>query len=126
MSNIQQIEDSIAQSSKVIAKRDALLRLYENADFKEIILEEYLREQAIRMTYLYGSGALQAEAKAEIERDLHAVGAFRQFLKAIVTNGNEAVSDKESAEWQLEEYRAMTREQQQEEDHIVDARDLGV
>jgi hypothetical protein len=126
MNQLKKIEDSIASAKGRIARAAGAARLYDNPDFKRLIVEEYLRDQPIRMVNLYGSGSLLPEQKRELELDLHAVGALQTFLYRTFGDGELAESDLESAEYDLQIY---LQEQQNGEETFVnpnhDARNLG-
>jgi hypothetical protein len=64
MSNdVHVIEQSIEAARADIERNDAVNRLYENPDFKSVILEGYFKEEAARIVFLNileaGVGALQ-------------------------------------------------------------------
>ena len=45
MSQTEEIELSIVEAKRMIARKDAASRLADNADFKELILDGYLKER---------------------------------------------------------------------------------
>jgi hypothetical protein len=104
MSDLKTIEDSIVYAKARIEKGDALERLNANPDFKRLIVDDYLREQAARLVHLYGSGVLTAEQRPEVERDMHAIGALKHYFYRLVNDANQADSDLASAEYALQEY----------------------
>ena len=124
MNDLDKIENSIAHARKVIAKGDALQRLMDNSDFKAVVLDAYLKDEPVRMVHYYGSGIGSPEEKAEIERDMHGVGALKSFFSLIMTNASQADSDLQSALAAREEYIAQAQANE-EEVFTEDRRGLG-
>jgi small-conductance mechanosensitive channel len=83
-SEIQQLEHEIQQSKKSVDLGNALERLLNNRDFKNIVLKGYLEQEAVRLVHLKASPAMDSPAKqASIVRDIDAIGAFSVFLNEI-------------------------------------------
>ena len=60
-SEIQQLEHEIQTSKKSVELGNALERLFNNRDFKNIVLKGYLEQEAVRLVHL--------KASPEMERD---------------------------------------------------------
>ena len=59
----------------------ALERLYTNRDFKRLILDGFLRDEAIRLVHLKGSPDMQAPAQqTAIVRDIDAIATLSQHF----------------------------------------------
>jgi hypothetical protein len=109
MSNaaIQQIEQNIKQAKLAIGFRAALDRLFSNRDFKQVILDGYFREEAIRLVHLKADPNFQtAERQAEIVGDLDAIGKLNRFFVTTHQLAAQAVKSVESDEAMLEELLA--------------------
>lgn len=64
-----------------IAFGEALERLLTNADFKTVILDGYLKDEAVRLVHLKCEHALQEPIQqAAIDRGITAISEFRQYL----------------------------------------------
>jgi len=110
--NIQEIEITIEEAKACQTRKNTLLRLYDNPDFKDIILEGFFKEEAERIVSLRGSpncrmgeqGAMQYALANDI---ITSIGGLRQFLITIETRGNAAdqalVADEETHQQLLNE-----------------------
>lgn len=85
---LEQVELTIEQAHDSIALKQALTRLYENADFKKIILEGYLQKEAARMVHAKAEPSLQSENdQLQLTRMIDGVGYFRQYLNKVYQFG---------------------------------------
>ena len=83
-SEIQQLEHEIQTSKKSVELGNALERLFNNRDFKNIVLKGYLEQEAVRLVHLKASPEMDTTAKqAAIVRDIDAIGALSSFFKEI-------------------------------------------
>lgn len=99
--DVTTLEIGISEARKDVALRDALLRLQTNKDFKDVINERYLKEEAIRLTHCLGSPNM--EMKQEIIVDsLQAISMFKQFLHFVIMLGNQAEQKILDSEEQLD------------------------
>lgn len=120
MSQQQQVQLTIDEANKQIARGEALGRLLNNPDFAEIVGEVYYKEEPARLSGLLGdiagsyrfcptSQALTlppeqfVQMRESIEKDLHAVGAFQSFLRVVAWRA-------ERAQEALDELEAMENE----------------
>lgn len=82
--HIQQIELNILQAKALIAHGEALRRLSNNKDFKAIIREGYLKDEAIRLVHLKGAPSRQsAQEQAEIVKEIDGIGALMGYFQVI-------------------------------------------
>jgi hypothetical protein len=109
MSNAQQIEQielTIEQGRAKIAKGNALNRLSENPDFKEIVREGYFKDEAVRLVQAKASPGMSNDAgQAAIVKSIDAIGGLLQYFVTIQTEANlalEAMGDHEEAITELE------------------------
>lgn len=62
----------------------ALERLRTNRDFKTLVVEGYLKDEAVRLVHAKSNPALQSAAdQAAIVRDIDAIGSLAQFFNTI-------------------------------------------
>lgn len=101
---IQSVDASIESLKQTIALADSFKRLSTNKDFKKLIIEEYLKNNAIRLVHLTTNTALNAEA---IQNDIKGIAAFNQYLLNVAQAG--AVAERE-----LEEANVLKAELQEE------------
>lgn len=108
MSNdVQELELSIKDAKKMVDLGNALERLLKNRDFKKVVQEEYLEQEAIRLVHLKGDGNMQSEqAQRAIDRDISAISAFRQFLDMVFAKADHAREAIAECEEALDEIRA--------------------
>lgn len=102
------INKQIEEAKKKIARKDALMRLEQNPDFKELIQKGFLESHAIRQVMLKAHPGMQSEAMQKLfDQQITAVGGFKQFLVSIVSEGLAAqeslVSDEATQEELLKE-----------------------
>ena len=104
---IQEIELSMSEAKKTVDLGKSVERLRKNRDFKKVIEETYLREEAIRLVHLKSSPAMQRpEMQANIDADIKAIGSFAQFLDTITAMADRASGELADGEAALEELRA--------------------
>lgn len=101
MSQVNQVQLTIEEAEKQIARGEAMERLLNNPDFAEIIGNVYYKEEPARLSGLLGDigGSYRwcpnqqamslppeqfVKMRADIERDLHAVGAFQAFVRVVL------------------------------------------
>ncbi len=93
MSNTDEMKEamiSMEEAKEGVALRDAVLRLFDNADFKAVIHVGYFRDEAARMTLLMGDPRLPDSAKNALSTDVYGPGALRRYLSSVCANGNQA------------------------------------
>jgi hypothetical protein len=107
MSNQQDceaVELSIADCKVAIARKDKLVRLQDNADFKALISEGFLEDHAVRQVMLKAHPGMQTDqAQNLLNQQITAVGGFKQFLINVYTEGMTAEATLVSDEATLEE-----------------------
>lgn len=98
--NQNTVEVTVEDAEKQVARGEALQRLMINPDFVEIIGKAYYQEEPARLSGLLGDigGSYRwcpnnqaislpptqlAKMQADVERDLHAVGALQSFFRVV-------------------------------------------
>ena len=99
----QQIKD--AQASLELGK--ALTNLRQNPDFKKLMIDGYLKNEAIRLVHLKADPSMSSQAnQAAVIRDIDAIGAIDQYFRAIAMMGARAeisIADAEQAILDIQE-----------------------
>ncbi len=112
-----QVDLTKEEAEKQIARGEALERLIINPDFMELIGNVYYKEEPARLAGLLGDigGSYRwcpnnqamslppeqfVKMQADIERDIHAIGAFQAFLRVVAWRADmckQALDDMEAA-----------------------------
>lgn len=96
----QQIKD--AQGSLELGK--ALASLRHNADFKKLVIDGYLKNEAVRLVHLKSDPSMSsADNQAAVVRDIDAIGALAQFFRTVEMMGTRAESSIAEAEQAITE-----------------------
>jgi len=88
MSNeqVQAIEKSIRNAKKAIDIGAAVERLRNNRDFKAVILDGYLEQEAIRLVHVKAAPEFQSpERQAAVMRDIDSIGALSGYLNNLIS-----------------------------------------
>jgi len=102
----REIEISIEQARSVVARKDAVMRLRQNPDFRLIFDDGYFIQEPARLVSLLTDPEWAGDEKQEeIMRDMYGVSATRQYLVGIVGFGRQMERNIASSETQLEELR---------------------
>lgn len=88
---------------------EALIRLYENKDFKEVFLDNYLKEEPVRLTYLLSAPEFnmtdkKAMHRSEIHERLIGVSRFESYMRYIFNLGEQASKQLMQLEQNNKEY----------------------
>lgn len=82
---VRRIEQSIRESVKEVEFAEALQRLQNNRDFKRVVLDGYLTQEAVRLVHLMSDPAVQDPATQQsIHLQLRAVGELNAFFQRVV------------------------------------------
>lgn len=77
-------------AESILKYSDALKRLQKNRDFKLLIQQEYLNDNAVRLVHASGNYRLTDPERESIQKDIYAVSSFAQFLDAVHAQGQVA------------------------------------
>lgn len=82
---LQELDYLIKESKKTIELGASLNRLMNNKDFKAVILDGYLREEAIRLVNLKGSPEIEGDPKKEaaVMKQIDSIGSFAGYLRTV-------------------------------------------
>ncbi len=118
---IETIEITIEEAKAAVQFRDEALELSNNALFKKLILNNYFKEEPTRIAQVYAHPSINADQRAMLERDLHAVGALRLFMQKLIQMGDIAAREIKASQETLDELRSMRAEDvAMEDDEDVD------
>jgi hypothetical protein len=98
-SELEEIQLSIQAARDLVEKRDALITLSKNEQFKKMILEGYLKNEAVRLAQISGEYA-HREYRGEIMGMITGISYFNQWIEQVLREGDnaeEAIREHEQA-----------------------------
>lgn len=96
---IDSLHRNIAANREFIARAECLTRLQANPDFKTIIAQGYLRDEAVRLVHAKSNIALQsAESQAAIIKQIDAIGCVEAYFREVERQAKQAISNIEADE----------------------------
>ena len=111
MSEVSALERQHSDAKEHIARRDLALKLYNNREFKKLILEEFCVNDCARYAQSSADPALKPENRADALAIAQASGHLRRYLSVIVTLGNQAEGQMQSLEEAILEARSQEDEE---------------
>ena len=110
MSEQNEIEVTLEGLRTQVTNKERLHRLLQNDDFKELILEGYIKNEAVRGTKLLGDPAMRANQRAfdSTVDQLKAIGLFDNHLRTVEQVGL-------MAQDQIKAYESMELEEDEAE-----------
>lgn len=104
---LKEIENNIKEARKTVELGNALDRLFNNRDFKKIVLDGYFKDEAIRLVHLKGDPAVQsAESQAAIIRSMEGISELNNYFRNLRHQVMLAEKSIESDEAMIEEMLA--------------------
>jgi len=91
-SQIEEVELSITEARKMVHKRDQLFKLMKNRDFKVIVEDGYLIDEAARLVSISADSNLK-DVRDDIFTAIQGISTFRQYMHTIITMGNMAENE---------------------------------
>lgn len=107
MSDIQDLEQGIADAKDLISRRDAALKLSENREFRSLFIDGYFKEEAARLVQLSSDPALNTDQRADALAMAQATGHMKRYLSMAVQMGAVAERELPDMEAELETLRAL-------------------
>jgi len=102
----KQIEISISNAREIVDKRDKMLKLIKDPLFKELIEEQYFKDEASRLVLLLTDPEFASDERQEaIRGDMIGISALRQYIRNVLTFGNQMEQQIANSENTLEELR---------------------
>lgn len=105
MNDIQQAELSLQEAKRLVGLKEQALRLSQNKDFQDLILNGYFVDEAARLTHLLGDAALP-DHQSYVLQDLHGIASFKRYMSKIVQLGVIAENEITVVEQTLDELRS--------------------
>lgn len=84
---IQEVEVNIDDAKKQVELGKAVERLRQNKDYQLVIGEGYLKDEALRNTYLLGDPNLPKDRYEDVQLSLRGIGEFNYFLSFLENRG---------------------------------------
>lgn len=104
---MREIEVSIDEAKKTVEKGKILRRLMTNPDWVALIEEDYLREEAVRLTHLLDHPNEHLQAKQHlIMADQRGISALKRYLHTTLQLADQAEDQIIAFENELEDLRA--------------------
>ena len=105
--DLQQLEENIRHADGIITEGKCLDRLYNNLDFKTIVLEGYFKKEAVRLVHLKADPAMQDERNQKnILAQIDAIGTLKAYFHTLGHRVSMAEKNKANDEETLEYIRA--------------------
>lgn len=105
--DLKQLEEAVAQAKADVEFGNALERLRSNRDFKQVILEGYFKEEAIRLVHLKGSPHLQSpESQKSILTQIDAISSVSEYMSLALHRARQGSKLLEDADRMREEIAA--------------------
>jgi hypothetical protein len=105
MSDIEQIELSLNDAKELVARRDSILKLRTNRDFRKIILDGYFKDEAVRLTSLTAAPGFEKH-RDDVFLSIQAISLLQQYLQTVLQLGDTAAKNIEDYNAELELLRA--------------------
>lgn len=83
---INQLESAMTENKRHIELADKLERLERNPDFIEIVKQGYFEDAAVRLVAFKGSPQCIGQVEIDTDKDITAIGKFRNYLSSIRRN----------------------------------------
>ena len=101
------LEKHRKDAEAAIERRDTLLRLSENKDFKRLIREEFMVRECARFVEQSVNPVLKPEERSDALAKAQAAGHLKQYLSVIILQGNTAENSLVEIDEHIAELRAL-------------------
>jgi hypothetical protein len=105
MSDIESMKAHRKEMVETVELRDMLTRLMKNRDFRKLILDEYLVNEAARLVQSSANINLGADQRADCLAMAQATGHFKAWMNVTLKRGDQAEVDIRAADEALDELR---------------------
>lgn len=106
MSEVQNLEQQRSNAKQLIDQREAVLRLANNPDFKNIVMEKFCVQECARYAHASADPAIAKEGREDAMAMAQASGHLRRFLSVVITMGNNAENSMKDLDEALANARA--------------------
>ena len=90
MSEVTALEKQLEEAKVFINRRDLAVKLYNNPEFKKLIIDEFCGSECARYAQTSADPALDDRQRADALAIAQAAGHLRRYLSVIVTMGNQS------------------------------------
>lgn len=118
MSDVIKLEQQLKQAKILVERRDKALRLAENREFRELILEGFCRDDCARFAQQTGDPALGKKEQEDAASMAAAAGHLLRYLRVITQFGETAEREVRDVEEMLDEARAEDLEDRDDDGEI--------
>ena len=101
---VEEVELTIEEAKKHVQRRDSLRKLMNNREFRKIIEEGYMQEEAVRLVGISADPSVEHREDAIIGQ-IKAISNLRQYLSNILRLGDQMEESILENEALLEELR---------------------
>ena len=91
MSEVTALEKQLEEAKVFINRRDLAVKLYNNPEFKKLIIDEFCGSECARYAQTSADPALDDRQRADALAIAQAAGHLRRYLSVIVTMGNQSL-----------------------------------
>lgn len=106
MNQIEQLEEHRETLEKRVERRDEVLKLYDNPLFKKHILDGFCRDDAARCVGAAGNPGISERDETQMLNMAMAGGHLTRYLRTAIQQGDQAESDLQQIDQQLDQMRA--------------------
>lgn len=93
MSEVAQLEQQLKDAKELVAVRDLALKLGQNFEFRKLILEDFIVNEAARLVAQSADPNLDEVGQKAALGMAQAAGHLKRYLSFIVVRGNTAEAD---------------------------------
>lgn len=104
--DLQQLETGLEEAKKLVAMRDAILKLTENREFKKVVREDFFVKECARYVRESADPMLSDRQRVDALNMAQAAGHFQRWLSIQIQMGNAAAEQLGDIEAAIEEVRA--------------------
>lgn len=111
MNTLEHLEQQLVDTKLLVERRDAILRLTNNADFKKVIREGFMIEECARYTRESINPMIPKEEQAFSLAMAQAAGYLKQYLNISIQRGDSAADTIPRLDEAIDEVRAESIEE---------------
>lgn len=112
MNQVQKLEDQLLTENERVERRDAILRLSKNPDFRKLIVEGFMQKECARYTHESADPGLTAEQRADALGIAQSAGHLKRFLNVAIQFGDVADRTIKDLHQAIEEARQEDNEEE--------------
>jgi len=87
MMTVEEYQDYRASCEEVIRQADAAVKLANNPEFKELVMDGYFTREPQRLGQLMGSGRINERQFDQCSLDLKGIAGFRTYMMSFTQKG---------------------------------------